>query len=430
MARAGATVADACGDGSSIYFNPANLSDNEGLTITVGGTLVDAFGDYTSGITGRVSDLQNDPILVPHFYASYQVNDNLTAGLGAYVPYGLSTEWNRSFEGAFEGYNNGVEAIYIQPTVSYRVSESFSLGGGPIVAISSVELNQVVDLSAQSLPGTETPFAAVGIPHHTAFADVTLEGHNAIGFGANVGATYNLNDRFAIAGRFTTPIKVTYDGDATFSQIQTGLRTRAPLGPFSAGSSLDDILALQFDEGLNPGATLVDQGVETEITFPAQLVFGVSYDATDRLLLLADYQWTSWSDLGVIPLNFDKDALDDERELNYGNTNAFRLGAEYQVLDNLTARAGYLYNTAAAPDETVTPLLPEANRNHVTIGATYRPVDVLEVSLAYQRLMQGDRQGRVRDVRPGEDVESLTALNEGLYAFNANLFGLTLTLHL
>ena len=255
MARAGATVADACGDGSSIYFNPANLSDNEGLTITVGGTLVDAFGDYTSGITGRVSDLQNDPILVPHFYASYQVNDNLTAGLGAYVPYGLSTEWNRSFEGAFEGYNNGVEAIYIQPTVSYRVSESFSLGGGPIVAISSVELNQVVDLSAQSLPGTETPFAAVGIPHHTAFADVTLEGHNAIGFGANVGATYNLNDRFAIAGRFTTPIKVTYDGDATFSQIQTGLRTRAPLGPFSAGSSLDDILALQFDEGLNPGAT-------------------------------------------------------------------------------------------------------------------------------------------------------------------------------
>ena len=31
-------------------------------------------------------------------------------------------------------------------------------------------------------------------------------------------------------------------------------------------------------------------------------------------------------------------------------------------------RGGYALNQAAAPDETVTPLLPEARRNHLTAG--------------------------------------------------------------
>lgn len=427
MARAGATVAQGCGDGSSLYFNPANIVDNDGTVISVGATSVAAFGDYTSGVTGRVSDLQNDPIFVPHAYGTYKVNETLSAGLGVYVPYGLATEWNPTFEGAFEGYDNGVQSIYIQPTVAYRINERLSIGGGPIVAVSSVELNQRLDLSAQSIAGA--PAAAIGIPFHTAFADVKLEGSNEIGYGANIGATYDLSSRVSFAARFTTPVKVTYEGEATFTQVDTDLQLAGPVGPLPAGTPIDALVAPQFDSG-NPEAPLVNQDIETEITFPAQLVLGLAVDATDDLTLLADYQWTSWSDLEAIPLDFEVDDLDTERELNYGNTNAFRLGAEYSILDNLQARAGYLFNTAAAPPETVTPLLPENDRNHFTAGIGYRPTDLFEISAAYQYLSQADREGRVRDVRPGEEVESLTALNDGLYSFNAHLFGLTLTVHL
>ncbi len=425
MARAGATVAQGCGDGSSLYFNPANIVDNDGTVISVGATSVAAFGDYTSGVTGRVSDLQNDPIFVPHAYGTYEINDALSAGLGVYVPYGLSTEWNPTFEGAFEGYDNGVQAIYVQPTVAYRINERLRVGGGPIVAVSSVELNQRVDLSAQASPFGGT-FGALGIPFHTAFADVKLEGSNEIGYGANIGATYDISERVSFAARFTTPVKVTYEGEATFTQVDTNIQFAGALGPFPQGTPIDPLLAGQFESD----GRLRDQSVETEITFPAQLVLGLAVDATADLTLLADYQWTSWSDLQAIPLDFDVDDLDTERELNYGNTNAFRLGAEYSILDYLQARAGYLFNTAAAPPETVTPLLPENDRNHFTAGIGYRPTDLFEINAAYQYLSQTDREGRVRDVRPGENVESLTALNDGLYFFNAHLVGLTLTVHL
>jgi len=428
MARAGATVAHGCGDGSSIYFNPANIVDNDGLVFSAGATMVAAQGDYTSGLTGEVSDLQNSPIFVPHAYLTYKVNPSLATGLGIYVPYGLSTEWKPTFDGAFEGYDSGVQAIYIQPTISYRISERLRVGGGPIVALAGVELNQRQDLSRQEAP-TGTPFAQLGVPHHTAFVDVKLEGHNQIGFGANVGATFDATDRLSLAARFTTPIKVTFDGDATFNQIPTGII-------LPDGTGIDAVLAqTQFSEGTG---TLVDQGIETEITFPAQLVLGVSFDATTDLSVMADYQWTSWSDLGAIPLDFeDKNldqgepsALDTERELNYDNTHAVRLGAQYDVLDNLEARAGFIFNTAAAPAATVTPLLPENDRTHYTIGLGYRPVDAFEVNAAYQYLGQADRAGRVRDVRPGESVNSLSELNEGLYSFDAHLVGLTLTVHL
>jgi len=430
MSRAEATVADACGDGSSIFYNPANLVDNEGTVISLGATAVLASGEYTSGVTGRESELQNDPIFVPHVFGSYRVNEKLAAGLGVYVPYGLATQWDRSFEGAFEGYDNSVQAIYIQPTVSYRVTDRLSVGGGPIVTVSEVELNQLQDLSAQTVPGSTDPitgeaqfFSQLGVPHHTAFADVKLEGKNAVGFGANIGATYQVTSRLSFGTRFTTPIKVTFDGDASFDQIETGVI-------LPDGTPIDQVLLItQFDE-TNENAGLVSQSVETELTFPAQLIVGLSFDATERAKLLLDYQWNGWASLEVITLGCENDALDSERELNYDNTSALRFGAQYEVRDDLTVRGGYLYNTAAAPEATVTPLLPENDRNHFTLGLTYQPVELFEVSAAYQRLMQNDRVGRVRDVRPGEDVENLAELNEGLYSFGANLFGVTLTVHL
>ncbi|WP_179862169.1 OmpP1/FadL family transporter [Longibacter salinarum] len=419
MARAGATVAQGCGDGSSLYFNPANIVDNEGLVISAGATMVAAGGDYTSGLTGNVSELQNDPIYVPHAFATYEINESTAAGLGVYVPYGLATEWRPTFEGAFEGYDSGVQSIYVQPTIAMSDGR-LSIGGGPIVAISSVELNQRQDLSQQEAsPGTY--FSQLGVPHHTAFVDVKLEGHNAIGFGANIGATFDVNDQLSIATRFTTPVRVTFDGDATFTQIETGI-------VLPDGTGIDGILAqTQFAEG---SGTLIDQSIETEITFPSQLIFGVSYDATADLTVLADYQWTRWSSLGAIPLDFEKDALDTTRELNYEDTHGVRLGAQYDVADNVEARAGFIYNTAAAPAATVTPLLPENDRTHYTVGLGYRPADSFEINAAYQYLGQADRAGRVRDVRPGENVDSLADLNEGLYSFDAHLVGLTLTVHL
>ena len=456
MARAGATVAQGCGDGSSMYFNPANLAGTEGLTASLGATVIAASGEFIYDHTTRPPyrgvevELESDPIPVPHGYVSYGLSEDLGVGLGLYVPYGLETQWpvqfsdGAYFDGAFEGFDNRVQSIYVQPTAAYQVTPSLRVGGGPIVAISAVELNQLQDLSQASVPGTQATFGQLGVPFHTAFAQSQLEASNELGFGANLGATYEATDRLSIGVRFTTPITISYEGDATFRQVETGLTFPAtsPLAQDRDGDGTpepmpaDLLLASQFDrDGVldqyqslaSEDGNLSSQDVETEITFPLQLVGGVQFEATDRLRLLADYQFTGWSSFDEIPLEFEQ-LGDRSREEGYGDTHAVRLGAEYDVIEPLTARAGYLYNTAVAPDEAVTPLLPESDRNQFTIGAGWRPVETVEVNVSYQLLQQNDRRGRVRGALPGEDVS--TELNQGLYNFGANLFGATLTLHL
>jgi long-chain fatty acid transport protein len=453
MGRAGATVATGCGDGSSIFFNPANLAGMEpgSFTGSLGATIIDASGDFTydsqaeAPSTGRSVDLTNDPIPVPHGYFSYGLSERVSAGLGIYVPYGLETNWptelssGEYFDGAFEGFENRVQSIYIQPTIGIQASERLRVGFGPIIAVSSVELNQLQDLSQVEVPSNQVPqgttFGNLGVPFHTAFARSKLEGKHELGFGLNLGASFQATERLRIGGRFMSPITVSYDGTADFEQISTGLT-------FPASSPLAQDLPTDGNMDGNPDPTpadilvqnqfsgngqLTEQDVQTQITFPMQIVGGVSFQATEKLLLLADYQFTQWSEFDTIPLQFEK-LGDQSREENYGDTHAIRLGAEYDVLDQLTARIGYLHNTEAAPDDVVTPLLPENNRNQFTIGAGWRPIDVLEVNASYQLLQQNDRRGRVRGPVGSESIS--TDLNQGLYSFGANLFATTITVRL
>jgi long-chain fatty acid transport protein len=424
MGRAGATVADPCEDGSGIYFNPAGLTGRPGLTLSAGATAVLVGGDFKSDRTGETWDLQNDPIFVPHLYANYGLDDQLSIALGAYVPYGLGTEWpTGDFPGRFLGYDNSLEAIYVQPTLAYRITDRISIGAGPILAISTVELNQQLDLSTvEAAEGTT--FGQLGIPLQTSFADANLEGHG-LGFGGNIGIQVKATDWLDVGARFMTPITVDYDGTGSFSQVETGIELPPdnPLGA-PAGFPLDAIIASQFA----PDSTLDAQDISTEITLPMQIVAGVKVQATPQLQVLLDYQFTGWSSFDVIPLDFENDELDSEQIEDYENTNAVRLGVEYELNESLRLRAGYLFNEAAAPEATVTPLLPEADRNHLTAGLGWRIVPNVEVNVAYQYINQNDRRGRVRDAPEGE--EPTAALNSGLYTFTGHLIGTTLTLDL
>ncbi len=428
MAQAGAAVASPCGDGSSIFFNPAGLLETEGVTVSGGATAIAAQGSFTDDYTGTETELQNDPILVPHLYASWRSSPDLAFGLGVYVPYGLETVWPTDWDGAFEGYENGLQSVYVQPTVAYQVTDRIRIGAGPILGHSQVTLNQRIDASAQAVPSDQVPegttFGNLGIPFHTAFADAGLEG-DAFGFGGHVGVMVDITDRIRFGSRFLSPITFTYEGDADFSPVPTGLQLPANNPLASSSVSLDFVLESAFVNG-----PLVEQSIETRLTMPAQLVAGVAMDVTDRLVLQADYQWTGWSSFDTIPLDFERDALDQERNEDYENTSAVRVGGSYDLTEAFTLRGGYLFNQAAAPDRTVTPLLPEADRHHVTAGLGWQVLDQVTVNVSYQYLGQNDRRGRVRGPRPGEEDPSIEDLNSGLYSFHAHLIGTTLTIFL
>ena len=77
---------------------------------------------------------------------------------------------------------------------------------------------------------------------------------------------------------------------------------------------------------------------------------------------------TGWSKFDNLPLTFKTTpAINDTIIENYGDSWRLSVGAEHQ-LKSLTYRFGYYFDQAAAPSESMTPLLPDANRHGVTLG--------------------------------------------------------------
>ncbi|MFW6200174.1 MAG: outer membrane protein transport protein, partial [Gemmatimonadota bacterium] len=86
---------------------------------------------------------------------------------------------------------------------------------------------------------------------------------------------------------------------------------------------------------------------------------------------------------------------------------------------------GYTFAQAAAPDRTVTPLLPDGDRNEIFAGVGWSLSPAARVDVSYMYLGQNDRRGRVRGALPGETVSE--DLNSGVYGFGAHLVGTTFT---
>lgn len=414
MGRAGTGVAKACDDGSAMFFNPAGLIGSPGWTISGGVTGIKAFGGFTDDLTETETPLQNGWIPVPHAYVRYG-QERWAAGVGMFVPYGLGTQWPETFAGAFSGYDNNLQNIFIQPTFAYQLHPMVTIGAGADLVLGHVKLTQRVDLSENVVPNPLLPpgttFGQLGVPALTQFADGKLTG-SATGFGGHVGVLFQPHERVRIGARYMMRVKMDYDGDVVFTPAPTGITLPAsnPYG-VPAGTPLDSVVAGAFVSG-----PLVGQGGGASITLPDQISAGIAFDVTPAVTVLVDYSFVHWALFDTLQINFDDPSLSSTQVEGYKNTHGVRVGLDWAATGKLDVRGGFIYHTAAAPPETVTPLLPEGERNEFTFGLGYAFSDRFRADGAYQYLGQQKRRGRTGELP-----------NNGLYQFDAHLIGLTLT---
>lgn len=416
MGRGAAGVAQPCDDGSAIAVNPAAMVGHEGVTFGSGGLLVFGTGSFTSDTSTRTS-LERSIAPVPYGYLVYGVNSRLALGIGGYVPYGLGLEWPLDFNGRFVSFDSSLKAFYLQPTVAYALTSSLSVGGGATIALSSIELNRREDLATVPLGATGLSFGAL-VDDRTDFATTQLSASGATGVGFNLGAQLRVNDRLHVGARYMSGVRLSYDGDATFTPVPGSVVVTKPnpLG-LPIGAPLDPLV----DQVLS---NLPNQPANTELELPAQFVVGAAVRPTHQLTLFADYQWVNWSVFDTVTLDFSNPLTPDEQLLQgYRNTGALRLGMEFAMTRALRLRSGYAYTQAAAPDYTVTPLLPEAQRDHVMVGAGWAVRPGLTLDLAYHLVAHADRRGRLVNPPPGSNVD----LNSGTYRSRGDLLGITLT---
>ena len=407
--RVGAGVASPCDDASGVYFSPGGLA-MQGSNIGIGVTLIRANNTFTYDPgreppgTANSIRRKTEVVPVPQAFVSVKVHPRLAAAIGAFAPYGLGLKWpvcptsqttsqctaagTTNFEGRYTGYDNSLRAYFLQPTLSYElIPGRLSLGAGLDLVHSTIEVHQRADAPTIGLRGTDV-------------ADAELKG-SGNGITGHVGAVLRLNDRTRIGVRYLHKTKVDLTGTADFTQVATG-------------TLFDPLLAAQFATG----GPLSDQDIATTITFPSQLVAGVSFRPVEVLNLLFDYQRTGWSSFDKFDIDFQGTGGQDRTlNLNYRNTNTYRAAAQFDYSDAVAIRLGYRYNTAATPRGT--PFLPEGERNYYTAGIGWRITQGFSADFSYQYINQPDRRGAVR---PDEPVI-------GVYGATGQTFGVTVSYH-
>ena len=423
LARGFAVTGAVCDDPSTIYWNPGAMPSKNGLSAYAGAAIIKLDGSFTRDSSFRSYNATAPTATVPHGFLDYRAG-RAAYGIGVYVPYGLTSQWGDDFPGRFSAKKASLQSVYIQPNLSFQITDNWSIGGGPVIGHSTVELIQGLELSGTPTPTPGVTFGSLGIPRYTEFGQVRLKG-SAMAYGANIGIHGRFDKDWEVGIRALSQLTFNYsDADATFTQSITGL-TLAAGNPFRVpgGTPVDALIASQFATG----GLLTNQKVATEIQHPAQVQLGLGYTGFSGTTLSVDYAYVGWRSFKQLPVTFASSTpINKVLQEDYNNTSSIRLGAEHRTSNGAALRAGFAAAASAAPSETVTPLLPEMNRELGMIGG-YLPVGAgfgLDAALSHI-FTQGSR-GRIDERPAGLTSVQALALSSGVYSLSANIASFSL----
>ena len=428
VARTGAGVGAPCEDASRVFWNPgAAVRLPQEVSLLVGAAAIQLGGGFTQDTTGRRFDSDSPLEVVPHLFANYRVQRRFAVGLGVYVPYGLTSQWNDDFPGRFQALKASLASVYVQPNFAFDVIPGrLAIGGGPVIGISEVELIQALDLAAVPLPGgSGATFGQLGIAPGTEFGRASLHGSD-VEWGYNLGLHWQVANSLSLGARYLSELAFKYNGaEAEFEQTNTGLVFGGAIpGAFPAGTPVDVLLAPQFTSG-----RLTERTVYTQISHPAQAQVGLGFTGIPRATVNLDYAWVDWSVFNELPVDFspggpDANGLDRVLFEDYEDSWSVRGSVDYAFGNGWTGRAGAGYVSTPAPDVTVTPLLPDQDRYNFGAGLSVPFGSRYVLDAGYWRVETPGRRGRILE-RASRD-ETAAQLNGGFYELNANVLSLSL----
>jgi long-chain fatty acid transport protein len=425
IARGFATTGGACRDASLVFWNPAATTQLPGGSALVGASAIMLKGTFTRDTTRKEYDSDIPTAIVPNLFVTKQLNymnRKVSAGLGVYVPYGLTSQWGSDFIGRFSSKKASLQSIYVQPNLAVALNDKWSVGGGPIYVKSNVELQQAIDFSALPTTTAGVTFANLGVPKGTEAGLVELKGGDHT-FTWTVGVWGKLTDKWSMGARYLAKADLSYyTNDVTFTQTNTNIVTTTALSAtIPAGTSLDALIQPQFATG---GAFAPGQSAHAIVTHPDQAQIGFDYADFRGWNIEGDYQYTGWKKFKDLPVSFTNTALNKTLIEDYKNTSSFRIGAERGFSNKATLRLGAAGATAAAPDATVSPLLPDEDRGYLMIGGSYPLTSMLTIDGGYAHIGTPGRRGRT-DERTARTITA-AQINNGVYTLTANVLSLSL----
>ncbi|HXU45327.1 MAG TPA: outer membrane protein transport protein [Thermoanaerobaculia bacterium] len=312
---------------------------------------------------------------IPHGYFVQPINQTWKVGLGIDAPFGLTTEWDpNTFAGRYISTKAALRTVDVNPTIGWQVTPTFGIGLGAIGRFSDITLERRVP--------AVNPFTQRVVD----VAKVKLESDFNNGYGWNVGLLHRVNESFSWGLSYRSKIKIDYTGDGRLTQVSTG------------NAQLDAVLRtrLPFDRNLP---------IETSIEFPDMASLGLAFALSPDLLLETDANWTGWSSFDRTLIHFSSsnaaDRLPDSTiRSDWNDVYNYRAGLRWTVSQTAQWRFGFVYDQTPQPEEAVSPLLPDADRNGFTIGYGHTGTWKTDVALMYLDFKERKRAKTFPDESP------------------------------
>ena len=332
LGRSGGRIAQV-DDASAVQHNPANLVGITNAEAQLAPSVIYINVDYQSPFGQSASTVHPWKMLPNFFVAMPLKSDRYAVGLGVTVPYGIANEWDSSAPAFsqrppygnltyFAPHYSQLITINVNPSVAVKLTDKISLGAGLDVMWSDLEFKQY--LSPQ-LPN----------------AEAHAEG-DGVGWGGNVGLTWQVTDRQRLALTYRSTMTVDYSGTTKFNNL--------------------------------PGVPSTSFG--SQIKYPNIIAAGYGIQLTDTIRVETDFEWLQFSQFRNLPVKIGANPVIGAQSLNtaenWKNTFTAGLGGDWQFADHWTLRAGYQYFESPVPDATFTPTIPDANQNVITIGLGWK----------------------------------------------------------
>ncbi|WP_153133227.1 OmpP1/FadL family transporter [Dechloromonas hortensis] len=353
-----AAVAD---NASTIFFNPAGMTQLPGLHLSAGVAGVGpSYKFQNSGSTGTGGNGGDAGgwAAVPNAYFSAQLAPNWFVGFGISAPFGLATEYDDSnWIGRYQSLKSEVKTVNYNPSLGYRVNDKVSLGLG---------INyQTIDAELTS-----------ALPDARSYS--RLKGDDAA-WGWNAGALFTLSPAMRVGVSYRSTMDYTLEGNASTALSSTPIRA--------------------------------------DVKLPDTFILSVWQQVSDRWEAMGDLSYTRWNSLKSLNVySRNSGALVSTENFNYDNAWRFAWGAAYKATDALKVKFGIAYDRTPVSDSDRSARVPDNDRVWFSLGGQWNAGAAGKFDLGYTYLY-------VKDPNINQTSRVGTTLR-GTYDDSAHILGL------
>ncbi|WP_407656681.1 OmpP1/FadL family transporter [Marinobacter antarcticus] len=363
---------------TTVFFNPAGMSQLKGTNISFGAAILDIDAEAKEGarannqlpsiapqseVQGSLGGDIADPAVLPNVYLTHEINDSIDVGFGIHAPYGLAADYEDDFVGRFFADKTELTALSFTPAISVNNGQGLSMGLGLNVMYVEGKLTKFIDNSGTiaQAPGGVVP----GTPAQ-GYADI--EGDDvAVTF--QVGFLYELNDRTQIGLKAQTGTELELKGDAKFTNLAVATPAGTPTPP-------------------GPGVAVAIDSTEparVPLAIPESITAGIRHSLTDEITVLAGATYSRWSRFESLDI-YGRDSSKPLTAQSPGgmpnqlthipeeweNTWQLNVGGIWQATPEWAFKAGYAWDESPV-DQYVTARIPSSDRHWLTLGAQWKP---------------------------------------------------------